>query len=96
MSDGSGPGAHGSGSGWAGGSGSASNRTVVMSMPETPSTRQWWLLPTIANRPPDSPSTSQSSQTGFERSRRWENTRAASVRSCCSDPGSGSAVCRTW
>ena len=39
-----------------------------MSTPETPSTRAWWLLPTIAKRSPSRPSTSHSSQSGFERS----------------------------
>ena len=67
-----------------------------MSTPETPSTMQWWVLPTIAKRPPFSPSTSQSSQSGFERSSCWEKIRAASTRSCCSEPGSGSEVWRTW
>ena len=41
-------------------------------------------------------STSHSSHSGFERSRRWENTRAAIASSALSSPGSGSAVCRTW
>ena len=92
---GSGPGTQASGEG-EGASGFASKRTVVMSTPETPSIRQWWLLVTIPKRPPSRPSTSHISHIGFERSRRWEKMRAASVRSCCSEPGSGSAVWRTW
>ena len=67
-----------------------------MSTPETPSTRAWWLLPMIAKRSPLSPSTSHSSQSGFERSSCWEKIRAARLRSCSSEPGAGSAVCRTW
>ena len=61
-----------------------------MSTPETPSTMQWWVLPTIAKRPPFSPSISQSSQSGLERSSCCEKIRAARARSCCSEPGSGS------
>ena len=78
------------------GSFSASKRTVVMSTPETPSTIAWCVLPTIAKRPPFSPSISQSSQSGFERSSCCEKIRAASTRSCCSEPGSGREVWRTW
>jgi hypothetical protein len=51
-----------------------------MSIPETPSTSAWCDLPTIANRRSSIPSTSHSSQSGFERSSRWEKIRAASVR----------------
>ena len=67
-----------------------------MSTPETPSTRQWWVLVTIAKRSPSTLSTSHISQSGFERSRRWEKTRAARVRSCSSLPGAGRAVWRMW
>ena len=87
---GSGSGIHCSrGGAVSGGSFSRSKRTVVMSTPETPSTMQWWVLATIAKRPPSSPSTSQSSQSGFERSSCWEKTRAARFRSCSSLPGAG-------
>ena len=67
-----------------------------MSTPETPSTRQWWVLPTIAKRPPFSPSTSHISQSGFERSSCWLKTRAARFLSCSSLPGGGREVWRTW
>ena len=93
---GSGRGVHGSCAGTSAGSGSVSKRTVVMSTPETPSTRQWWDLATTAKRSPSTPSTSHISQTGLARSRRCEKTRAANMRSCSSDPGSGRAVWRTW
>ena len=67
-----------------------------MSAPETPSTRQWWALLISAKRPPWMPSTHQVSQSGFDRSSRWEKIRAASSLSCSIDPGAGSAVVRTW
>ena len=50
-----------------------------MSTPETPSTRQWWLLQTIAKRSPSRPSTSHISHSGFERSRRCEKTPRGEV-----------------
>ena len=53
-----------------------------MSTPETPSTSAWWLLVTSAKRPPSTLSMSHISHSGFERSRRWEKTRAARIRSC--------------
>jgi hypothetical protein len=49
-----------------------------------------------AKPPSSSPSTSQSSHSGFERSSCWEKIRAARRISCCSEPGRGSAVWRTW
>ena len=52
---GSGRASHGGASGGPCGSASRSKRTVVMSTPETPSTSAWWLLPTIAKRPPSQP-----------------------------------------
>ena len=67
-----------------------------MSTPETPSIIAWWLLVTMANRPPSTLSTSHISHSGFERSRRWEKTRAARVSSWSSAPGGGSAVWRMW
>jgi hypothetical protein len=63
-----------------------------MSTPETPSTSAWCVLLIIAKRLPSSPCTSHSSQSGFERSRRWEKIRPASWRSCSVEPGLGSAV----
>ena len=50
-----------------------------MSTPETPSTSAWWLLVTSAKRPPSTLSTSHISHSGFERSSRCENTRAARI-----------------
>ena len=55
---------------------SMSNITVVRSTPETPSTSEWWTFEMTAKRPSSSPSTSQISHSGFERSRRWEKMRA--------------------
>ena len=65
-------------------------------MPEIPSTSAWWVFESTANAPPSSPSASQSSQSGLSRSSCCANTRPASSRSCCSEPGAGSAVERTW
>ena len=75
---------------------SRSNITAVRSAPETPSTRQWWVLLITAKRPSSRPSTSHSSHSGLERSRRWLKIRPASSRSWSTDPGAGSAVWRTW
>ena len=57
--------------------------TVARSTPETPSTSAWWVFEISAKRPSSRPSTRYSSHSGFERSSRWEKTRAASARSCC-------------
>ena len=67
-----------------------------MSTPETPSTRQWWLLPIDAKRPPSTPSTSHISHSGFERSRRCEKIARREGPQLLLDPGGGSAVWRTW
>ena len=61
-----------------------------------PSTSAWWVLEISAKRPSSSPWTSHVSHSGFARSSRWEWMRAASARSCSSEPGAGSAVWRTW
>ena len=74
------------------GSGEVSNRTVVMSTPEIPSTSAWWVLAISANRLPAMRCTSQISHSGLERSRRWENSRPASCFSAASSAGRGSAV----
>ncbi len=90
-------GAHGGASwGTACGTGVASNRTVARSMPEMPSTSEWWVLEISAKRLPSSPCTRYVSHSGFERSSACEWMRAASARSWSSDPGDGSAVWRTW
>ena len=78
------------------GSGEASNRTVAMSTPETPSTSAWWVLESSAKRSSARPSTSQISHSGRERSSAWEKIRPQSRLSWSSPPGLGSAVCRTW
>ena len=57
-------------------SGERSNSTLARSTPETPSTSAWWVFESRAKPPSFRPSTSHSSHSGFERSRRWENTRA--------------------
>ena len=79
-----------------GGTGVRSNSTVAMSTPEMPSTRAWWVFEINANSSSFKPCTSHSSQSGFERSRRWEKMRPSSWRSSTSVPGCGSAVWRTW
>ncbi len=70
--------------------------TESSSVPETPSTMQWWLFDAMAQRPPSSPSIIQISHSGFDRSSCWDMTRPTSRRSSASPPGAGSAVCRTW
>jgi hypothetical protein len=95
--DGSGCGTHGSSPSIdSGPSGVRSNSTLARSTPETPSTSAWWVFESSAQPSPERRSTSHSSHSGFERSRRWENTRPAIASSALSSPGSGSAVCRTW
>ncbi len=70
--------------------------TVISSVPDTPSTRQWWTLEMIAQRSSPRPSTIQISQSGLARSSCWDMTRPTSRRSSASPPGRGSAVWRTW
>ena len=95
--DGSGCGRHGSPSwGSCGGTGSASNSTVARSTPEIPSTSAWCVLEISAKRLPSSPCTSHVSHSGLARSSCCEWMRAASERSCSSEPGDGSPVWRTW
>ncbi len=53
------------------GSAEASNRTVAMSTPETPSTSAWWVLESSAKPPSARPSTSHSSHSGRSRSSAW-------------------------
>ena len=78
------------------GTGLRSNRTVAMSTPDTPSTTAWCVFVRSAKRFRVRPCTSHSSQRGFDRSSCWEKTRAAIRRSWSSEPGAGSAECRTW
>ncbi len=78
------------------GIGVASNSTVIRSTPEMPSTSAWWDFEISAKRPRSSPCTSHVSHSGLARSSRCEWMRAASARSCSSEPGCGSAVWRTW
>jgi hypothetical protein len=84
------------GAGVATGSRAVSNRTVVMSTPEIPSTSAWWVFATSAKRFPAIACTSQISHSGFERSRRCEKSRPASCLSAVSSAGFGSAVWRMW
>ncbi len=93
---GSGRGYHGGPGSRSGGSGSRSKSTVMMSTPEIPSTSAWCVLQTSANWSSLTRLTSQISHSGLERSSCWENTRPASLRSCSSLAGAGSAVWRTW
>ncbi len=89
--DGAASGLQSSGCG-AGGFGLVSRRTVMSSVPETPSTMLWWVLARSAQRLSPSPSTIQSSQSGLVRSSCWLITRPTSRRSSGSRPGAGSAV----
>ena len=52
-------------------SGLRSMTTASRSVPATPSTSAWWVLDRIAQRPSSSPSTTQISHSGFERSSCW-------------------------
>ena len=70
--------------------------TESSSVPDTPSTMQWWVLDAIAHRSPSRPSTIQISHSGFDRSSCWDMIRPTSRRSSLSPPGAGSAVWRTW
>ena len=83
------PGLAGRAAGGAAARRSRSNRTVARSTPETPSTSAWWVLKISAKRSSSSPSTSQLSHSGLERSSCWEAIRAASGSSCSSLPGRG-------
>ena len=49
---------------------------MARSTPETPSTSAWWVLEISAKRSPSSPSTSQFSHSGLDRSSCWEAIRA--------------------
>ena len=70
--------------------------TAKTSVPETPSTKAWWVLERTAQLPSSSPSTTQISQRGLDRSSGCDMTRPTSFRSSASPPGEGRAVCRTW
>ena len=63
-----------------------------MSTPDTPSTSAWWVFEMTAKPPPLMPWMSHTSQSGLERSRRWEKMRPTSWRSWSSEPGLGRAV----
>ncbi len=95
-SDGSGAGTHLSSGSTSGGTGERSKSTVAMSTPATPSTSAWCVFEISAKRFCSRPWMIHTSQSGFERSSRWEKMRPASSRSCSSLPGRGSAVWRTW
>ena len=61
-----------------------------------PSTMQWWILDKMAQRPPSSPSSSHSSQSGRCRSSGSANSFAAVAPSCSGPPGARTEACRTW
>ncbi len=85
------------GSAWSrGASRSVSSSTVSRSVPETPSTMQWWIFEISAQRLWSSPSATHVSQSGLWRSSFCDITRPTSRRSCSSPPGLGIAVRRTW
>ena len=91
---GAGRGFHASGGTGSGAPGSVSIRIEARSTPETPSIMQWWVLEIMANRLRARSSTTQYSQSGFDRSRGRAKRRAASVASSAIPPGRGSAVRR--
>ena len=67
-------------------SGVASRMTASNSVPDTPSTMQWCVLDTIAQRSPSTPSTIQISHSGLDRSSCWDMMRPTSRRSSSSAP----------
>jgi hypothetical protein len=80
----------------AGGSGVASSSRLVTSTPLMPSTRQWWVLVTSAQRPPARPCTRASSHSGRERSSRCAQKSPSQSWSSRSPPGAGSIARCTW
>ena len=72
----------------------SSNIIDIRSVAATPSTMQWCTFDSSAQWFSLSPSTIHSSHSGLPRSSCWENSRAASFRSCASVPGFGIAVWR--
>ena len=79
-----------------GGCGSASSSTLPASTEPTPSTRQWCVLVTRAQRPPASPCSRTTRHSGRPRSRRCDQKSAAQASSSRSPPGLGSAERVTW
>ena len=77
------------------GSSVGSSRTVPTSIAATPSTSAWCIFGTSATRSSASPSTTWSSHSGRERSRRLENSRATKAASSASPPGAGRVAWRT-
>ena len=77
-------------------SGERSMITASRSVPATPSTIAWCVLASMAQRSSSSPSTTQISQSGLDRSKRCDITRPTSLRSSDSPPGAGRAVWRRW
>jgi hypothetical protein len=75
---------------------SSSKITLSRSVPDTPSTMQWWTFLTIAQLPSSRPSAIHISHSGFERSSFCAITRPTRLRSSSSPPGAGSAVRRRW
>ena len=61
-----------------------------------PSTMQWWILKTSAQRPPSSPSTSHVSHSGRSRSSGSDISRPIRRQNAASSPGAASAVWRRW
>ena len=79
------------------GSREKSNIAVAMSIPEMPSVSVWCDLCTRPTWSPRStPSTNQSSHSGWSRSRICSMSRSASEISWRRDPGAGSRVSFTW
>ena len=74
---------------------SPSKITCKISMPIRPSIITWWVLLTIANRPPANPEISDNSQSGRVRSRGRLISRPTNSSSCWREPGFGNVKPRT-
>ena len=93
---GAGRGMYGMGSGISGFA-AVEKRICERSAPPAPSVMQWWILFSREKcSPPSSPSITQISQSGRERSRRRARIREASSFSCSRVPGRGSERWRMW
>ncbi len=84
------------GGGVGSGSGTRSSTASSNSMPETPSTRQWWTRLRYAVRSPSRPCIAMMSQSGRSRGSISAKRSPQSSRSCCCVPGAGSCTSFRW
>ena len=77
-------------------SGLGSSSTARISLPDTPSTTEWWTLVSSATRPPCRPWIRYSSHSGRVRSSGRAKIRATVSASWRSSPGGGTAESRMW